>query len=58
MLYIQYNSSNLFNPYATGGLIGQYKMMHKAEKWLKSWNMDTRLSAQRELSNEYQHDRV
>ena len=28
------------------------------EKWLKPSHIDTPLSTQRELSNEYQHDRV
>ena len=30
----------------------------KAEKWRKPWHMRTHPSAQRELSNEYQYDRV
>ena len=44
---------------AAGGLFGQYKMMQK------SWQMTETLangysseSTRRELSNEYQHDRV
>ena len=47
------------NPYAAGGLFGKYKIMRK------SWEMAQTLangysseSTRRELSNEYQHDRV
>ena len=47
------------NPYAADGYFGQYKMM------LKTWKMTETLaygysyeSAQWELSNKYQHDRV
>ena len=47
------------NPYAAGGYFGQYKMMRK------TWKMTETLengysfeSTRREISNEYQHDRV
>ena len=48
--------NNNFTPYAGAGQFGQYKLMQK--QWLKPWHMGTHLSSQRELSNEYQHDRV
>ena len=48
-----------FNPYAAGGKFGQYKIMQK------NWKITETLSygysserTQRNLSNEYQHDRV
>ena len=48
------------NPYAAGGLFGQNKMMQKT--WKNDWNPVAHgyssESAQRELSYEYQHDRV
>ena len=34
------------------------KWRERPENWLKPWHMGTHLSAQWELSNEYQHDRV
>ena len=34
------------------------KWHQKAEKWLTPGQMGTHLSPRRELSNEYQHDRV
>ena len=44
--------------YAAGNLFDQYRKMHRPEKWLKPWHMGIHLSTQRELSSEYQHDRV
>ena len=47
------------NPYAAGGWFGQYKMMQKIRKMTQTLaNGYSYESAQRELSNEYQHDRV
>ena len=47
------------NPYAAGGYFGQYKMMQKSEKITKTLaNGYSSESAQRELSNEYQHGKV
>ena len=56
---IEVPSSNSINPYAAGGYFGQYEIMQKTWK-----NPETLAhgysseSAQQELSNEYQHDRV
>ena len=48
-----------FNPYAAGGLFCQYKMMQKNEKVTKTLAHGySSESTPRELSNEYQHDRV
>ena len=38
--------------------LAKTKWCKKTKKWLKPWEMGTHLSVQRELSNEYQHDRV
>ena len=44
----------VFNPYAAGGLFGQYKMMQKKpEKWLKPWHIG---SCMRVLSESFQMD--
>ena len=51
--------SLVFNPYAAGGWFGQYKMTQKIWKMTKTLaNGYSYESAQQELSNEYQHDRV
>ena len=34
---------NFANPFAAGGLFGQYKMIEKPEKWPKPWHMGTHL---------------
>ena len=46
-----------FNPYAAGGLFGQYKKMKKniTETLANGYSSE---STRRELSNEYQDDRV
>ena len=31
------------NPFAAGGLFGQYTIRQKPEKWLKPWHMGTHL---------------
>ena len=52
-------SSIRVNPYAAGGLFGQYKIMLKALKFTENLtNGYSFESTERELSNEYQHDRV
>ena len=52
-------SSIRVNPYATGGKFGQYKLMQKTLKMIETLaNGYSYESTQRELSNEYQHDRV
>ena len=46
-------------PYAAGGLFGKYKKMQKAEDMTETLAFGySSESTQRELSNEYQHDRV
>ena len=57
MLWLAFAHS--FNPYAAGGLFGQYQMMQK------SWKMTETLahgysyvSTQQELSYEYQYNKV
>ena len=59
ILLFNHISPNILNSYAAGGLFGQYKSMQKtwkmAETLAKGYSSE---SAQRELSNEYQHDRV
>ena len=52
MFQARYHLSQTFlNPYAAGGLFGQYKMMQKPEKYMKPWQMGTHL---RVLSKSYQ----
>ena len=47
------------NPYAAGGQFGNYKMVQKTSKMTKTLtNGYSSESTRRELSNEYQHDRV
>ena len=49
----------MLNPYAGGGLFGQYKMMQKKGKVTETLAYGYSYeSTQRELSNEYQLDRV
>ena len=48
-----------FNPYAAGGKFGKYKMMQKPQKITETLaNGYSSESTQRELSDEYQQDRV
>ena len=48
-----------FNPYAANGRFGKYKMMHKTCKMTETLEHGySSESTQRELSNEYQHDRI
>ena len=51
---------NILNPYAAGGQFGQYKKMLKTFKKMTETLAHgySSESTQRELSNEYQHDRV
>ena len=52
-------NSKSINPYAAGGWFGQYKIMQNIWKMTETLaNGYSYESAQRELSNEYQHDRV
>ena len=52
-------SSIRVNPYAAGDKFVQYKMMHKISKIIETLaNWYSSESAQRDLSNEYQYDRV
>ena len=49
----------LFNPYAAGGLFGQYKMLQKTWKITETLaNGYSSESTRQKLSNEYQYDRV
>ena len=53
------NVSRHANPYAAGGLFGQFKMMQKPFKMAETLTLGyLSESAQQEVSNEYQHDRV
>ena len=67
--FSQINENRCLYPQRWLWLIGQYERMQKKCKMfetleknlkeiLKPWHMGTHLSYQRELSNEYQHDRV
>ena len=57
--FIFIEPNRIFNPYASGGLFGHYKMMQKNWKWLKTLAFEySSQSTQQELSNEYQQDRV
>ena len=67
-MYIIHNStaylkraewSVILAPYAAGGQVGQYKIMQKSWKITETLvNGYSSESPQRELSNEYQHDRA
>ena len=49
----------ILSPYAAGGLFVQYKLMQKSRKMTETLaNGYSYESTQRELSNEYKHDRV
>ena len=52
-------NQSAFNPYAAGGQFRQYKMIFKNLKMSETQAYGySSESTQRELSNEYQHDRV
>ena len=49
----------LINPYPAGGYFGQYQMMQFPEKNIETLaNGYSSVTTMRELSDEYQHDRV
>ena len=53
------HGASFINPYAAGGQFCQYKMMQKSWKMTKTLTHGySSESTQRELSNEYQHNRV
>ena len=63
MIWYDYEVKNIrnehINPYAAGGYFGQYKIMPNSWMIFETWaNVYSSERAQRELSNEYQHDRV
>ena len=55
-----FSNGSFCNPYAAGGLFGEYKNMQKILKKMTESlaNGFSSESTQRELSNEYEHDRV